>query len=264
MDQEKMTPLVRKSDTPVGEEMTTSMPFTLAAPSFVIPAGAADNAYFLEPYFAEIALLFFETEACLAYTEKDLPADLAHLDVSWHVHLPLDLPWEAGMGTVWEKLTGLMKKVAYLSPRTWVLHPPTKPGLLIDLAERCRAAGINPQDVLLENVEEADLCPLWDEILTAGFSTCLDLGHIIAYNQHPVLELPEIWKTARMLHIYAPGKKGRHTGLAELDGRGQDILRHMIESFTGDTVTLEVFAEKPLFRSMELFAQWHTQWSEKK
>jgi len=226
--------------------------FTIAAPSFVIPAGAADNSRFLANYFSEICLLFFETEACLNYTDSDLPPDLANLPVQWHVHLPLDLPWEQGLDVVWEKIDGLIQKAAYLSPRVYVLHPPTVPGLLVPLARKFREAGIDPTDILLENVEETDLTTMWNDARAGGYSTCLDLGHIIAYGQHSILDLPGLWETVRMLHVYAPKKCGRHTSLANLDESGQEVLRTLLDFFQGDTVTLEVFDEKGIFESVDL------------
>lgn len=235
-------------------------PFTVAAPSFVLPAGAAENSRFLAPYFDEIGLLFFETEACLAYTDIDLPPDLADLPVSWHVHLPLDLPWQRGLDEVWAKLALLLGKAAHLSPHAWVLHPPTRSGLLAPLAEKFRQAGVDPASVLLENVEESDLCALWDEAREGGYSTCLDLGHILAYNQQAVLDLPGLRETVRMLHVYAPDG-ARHTGLGNLDGAGKALLRDMLATFCHETLTLEIFNEHELFESIELLAAWTAQWS---
>lgn len=238
--------------------------FTVAAPSFVIPAGAAENSRFLADWFPEICLLFFETEACLNYTDADLPPDLADLPVSWHVHLPLDLPWKQGLDVVWAKLAGLMDKAAHLKPHCWVLHPPTEPGLLTALADRLWAAHINPADILLENVEESNLCELWDEARTNGYSVCLDLGHIMAYGQYSVLELNDLWERVRMLHLCAPGEKGRHLSLANLDKNGQELLRTLLSRFRGDVVTLEVFEEKGIFESLDQLAGWISGWRAKK
>ncbi|WP_319471455.1 cobamide remodeling phosphodiesterase CbiR [uncultured Pseudodesulfovibrio sp.] len=244
----------------VQNETGVKFPFHVAAPSFVIPAGAAENSRFLADFFPEVCLLFFETEACLRYTEEDLPADLTNLPISWHVHLPLDLPWASGLDTVWKKLTGLMDKAAYLKPKAWVLHPPTEPDMLLPLAAHLRDAGIDPADVLLENVDESDLCAVWDEARSGGYSTCLDLGHIIAYGQHSVLDLPDLWDTVRMLHVYAPINGGRHTGLGHLNETGKALLRQMLTEFRGDTVTLEVFDETEIFHSLSLLAQWAADW----
>ncbi|MBI9078736.1 MAG: hypothetical protein JEY79_03230 [Pseudodesulfovibrio sp.] len=237
--------------------------FNVAAPSFVIPAGAAENSRFLSKYFPEICLLFFETDSCLEYTESDLPHDLSDLPVKWHVHLPLDLPWKQGLDVVWAKLAGLMDKAAHVSPHLYVLHPPTVPDMLVPLAERLREAEIDPVDFLLENVEESDLPSMWEDARTGGYSTCLDLGHILAYGQHSVLDLPGLWDTVRMLHVYAPDARdnsGRHMSLANLDKNGQKLLRTMLDHFRGDTVTMEVFNEKDLFKSLDLLAKWMSGW----
>lgn len=245
------------------EKHQVRFPFTVAAPSFVIPAGASENSRFLAEYFQEVGLLFFETEACLNYTEDDLSSDLSDLPVSWHVHLPLDLPWDKGLDVAWQKISGLIDKAAFLEPRCWVLHPPTEPDMLIPLAGLFRNAGIDPARILLENVEETNLCALWPEARQGGYSTCLDLGHILAYGQHPVLELAGLWETVRMLHVYAPSGS-THQGLTHLDNTGRELLQQMLGRFRGDTLTLEVFDEKEIFQSVELLADWMSQWSDKK
>ena len=120
-------------------------PFSVAAPSFVLPAGAAENALFLADLFPEIGLLFFEADACLAYTEIDLPPTLAELPVSWHVHMPLDFDWSTGLDAVWRKIDGLIDKAAFLSPHAYVLHPPEAPDTLVPLAARLRDKGVDPR-----------------------------------------------------------------------------------------------------------------------
>jgi hypothetical protein len=243
---------------------TAALPFVLAAPSFVIPAGVADNARFLAQHYAEIGLLFFESEACMAYTDADLPPDLAGLPVDWHVHLPLDLPWERGADAVWDVVARLMDKAAFLRPWAWVLHPPAAPGLLAHLADRLRRHGTDPATVLLENVAESDLCALWGEARSGGYSTCLDLGHILEYGQHAVLELPGLWDSVRMLHVCAPGPGGRHLPLTRLDTPGRALLRSMCVSFKGRTVTLEVFDKHGIFESTALLLSWLARWEAEK
>jgi len=234
-------------------------PFTVAAPSFVLRAGVAENARFLAGRLPEIGLLLFEGEACLAYTERDLPPDLAELDVAWHAHLPLDLPWERGLDAAWSVLDRLLDKIAFLRPRSFVLHPPAGPGLLVPLARRLRDRGVDPADVLLENVEESDLCARWDEAREGGFSACLDLGHILAYGQHAVLDLPGLGDAVRMAHIYGP-EGGRHRSLARLDQSGRELLRYILETFSPGTVVVEVFEEMGFFESIELLAKWMARW----
>ena len=68
--------------------------------------------------------MLLETAGCLAYDEKDLPLDLPSLGLSFHAHLPLDLPWDAGAGGVSATILSLEEKIAFLRPRHYVLHPP--------------------------------------------------------------------------------------------------------------------------------------------
>ncbi|MCJ2166081.1 hypothetical protein DWB63_16125 [Pseudodesulfovibrio sp. S3] len=248
----------------VQEKWNVRFPFTLAAPSFVLPAGAAENSLFLADYFPEIALLFFETEACLAYTETDLPAHLADLACSWNVHLPLDLRWEDGLDATWQKIDGLLNKAAYLSPHAYVLHPPTQPDMLVPLAARLRDKGVDPAMFLVENIGQCSLTPIWEQVVEGGYSACLDIGHILAYGQHDVLDLPGIWERTRMLHVYGAERRMKHWPLTELDAQGQEILCTMLEKVSDVTVTLELFDQTELFDSLDLLGQWISRWGNNK
>ncbi|MGE4420790.1 MAG: cobamide remodeling phosphodiesterase CbiR [Pseudodesulfovibrio sp.] len=248
----------------VEQKWDIRFPFPLAAPSAVLPAGLAENGAFLADYFPEIAVLFFETEACLAYTDEDLPAHLADLPCSWHVHLPLDLPWKAGFETVWQKIDGLLDKIALVSPRAYVLHPPDGPDMLPLLADRLRDKGVDPALFLIENVGGRSLTEVWDEVVEGGFSACLDIGHIQAYDQRDVLQLPGLWERVRMLHVYGAERDRRHWPLNELDPVGQVLLRTMLERASDFTVTLELFRRTELFDSLDLFGQWFAGWRQEK
>jgi len=252
------------SVTRVEEKWGIRFPFHLAAPSAVLPAGLAENSKFLADYFPEIAILFFETEACLAYTDEDLPAHLADLPCSWHVHMPLDLPWQAGFEAAWQKIDGLLDKIALVSPKAYVLHPPDAPDMLLPLAAKLRDKGVDPARFLIENVGQCSLTPVWDEVVEGGYSACLDIGHIQAYDQRDVLKLHGLWERVRMLHVYGAERDGRHHALSELAPEGQALLRAMLERATDFTVTLEVFRQAELFDSLDLLGRWLAQWSEKK
>ena len=102
----------------------------LAAPSFVLPGTVAENARFLSGRVDEMALCFFEAEACLKYDENDLPPGPAEPSASGalrcHVHLPVDLPWPPGHGTAAaaDLALAVCAKAAHLHPGLAVLHPP--------------------------------------------------------------------------------------------------------------------------------------------
>lgn len=230
-----------------------ALPWTLAAPSCVLPADVPTNCAVLSRTFDEIGLAFFETEACLAYTEAELPADLAELPVRWHVHLPLDLPWRSGVEHVAGVVLGLRQKAAHVMPRQFVLHPPEEPETLAELAELLRAGGMAPDTVLVENIKGRDLALHWQVICEAGLGVCLDLGHMLAYGQQDFLELPGLFARTRMLHLSAPdpAKPARHASLAVLDKDGLALCKTLLEGFDpGGVVVLELFSEAALFESL--------------
>lgn len=250
------------------------LPWRLAAPSCVLPAPVAENCTFLAPRFDEIGLAFFETEACLAYTGQDVPPGLADLPVSWHVHLPLDLPWAAGVERVAEAVLGLARKVEHLSPGGFVLHPPgqaselgaSEPGAqeltrLARLAGLLERGGIAPRSLLLENIAGRDLDELWPVITDLDLGVCLDLGHMLVHGQEDFLGLPGLAGRLGMVHLNAPDPKkpSRHASLALLDAHGRELMRRMLGLLgQGGVVMLELFDEAALSESLRvLHAEFH-------
>ena len=112
----------------------------LAAPSWVMPGTVTENCAFLATVVDEIGLLFMESAACLAYGRQDLPDTLADLPLSYHLHLPLDLPMDeparaAGI------CAELLDKTARLPVGThWRDSDPEKRNSL------ARPEGVNTQD----------------------------------------------------------------------------------------------------------------------
>ncbi|WP_054649802.1 cobamide remodeling phosphodiesterase CbiR [Salidesulfovibrio brasiliensis] len=226
-------------------------PFTVAAPSFVIPDTVSGNCRFLAGKVDEAALVFFESEACLNYTDEDLAPDLADLPLGYHVHLPLDLPWALGVDAVAETILGLARKVDYLRPAAYVLHPPDDAAALEPLAKRLHEAGTDPETVLLENIENNDLTGCANAAIRCGFGFCLDLGHYLAFGQKGLTDIPGLWERVRMLHVYGPGPRGEHGPLTRLDDRGRDVLRDWLKRAASlKTVVLEVFREAHLTASL--------------
>ncbi|TVR00805.1 MAG: hypothetical protein EA399_03745 [Desulfovibrionales bacterium] len=240
----------------------------------------------------EVGLLFFQTEACLGYTEQDLPTWLAGTGLRFHVHLPLDLPWSDGMQRVWNTVSALQRKVVFLQPWAYVLHPPplaplrvgseataevtevtgavcplAEKGvglrqdveLLADFIRRWEAAGLAPRSLLLENTRENDLAGLWPLIQTSNLGICLDLGHLLVADQQ-THQLPGIWPRVHMVHLSAPGQTGAdgqprdgHRSLAELDQRGRALLEEILDHVHTDCVVMvEVFYPEGLMESLHI------------
>ena len=236
-------------------------PWSLAAPSCVLPADVGTNCAALARHFPELGLCFFETGACLAYTGADLPKSLDALPVRWHMHLPLDLPWDNGPQAVAGIILALAAKVAGLAPWAYVLHPPGEADeLRMNGAEqlRCLAlalaqGGLNPKALLVENIQGRDLEAMWPVVRELGLGVCLDLGHMLERGQEEFLDLPGLWAHTRMLHLNAPdpAKPGRHAALDRLDPAGRALLGRMLGAFApGGSVVLELFSPGELFDSL--------------
>lgn len=244
-------------------------PWSVAAPSCVLPADVGTNCSALARHFPEIGLAFFETEACLAYGEAELPPALGGLPVRWHMHLPLDLPWNLGPEAVAAIILTLAEKVAGLAPWAYVLHPPAETELLrMDGPEqlRCLALilarrGLPPERLLMENIQGRDLERMWPVVRELGLGVCLDLGHMLEHGQEDFLDLPGLWAQTRMLHLNAPdpARPGRHAALGALDAAGLALLGRLLARFgPGGAVVLELFNPQALFDSLRFLSGFWT------
>lgn len=197
----------------------------IAAPSFVLPGTVAENASFLADRVDEIGLCFFESKACLAYDERDLPLDLTTLPLRWHIHLPVDLPWttdnkDRDALTAANTAFAVLQKAFFLCPHLAVLHPPETDlekqyRLLSSFAGHWqRLTGGKGPRLVLENVGYSDVTSLGTTFLQdndLGF--CLDVGHLLGYAQYTILDsgLPEY---ADLVHWSAPGRQDEHLPLS--------------------------------------------------
>ena len=204
-----------------------------AVPSWAIPGGIAENARFLAGRAAEVGLCFFETEACLAYGRADLPDDLAGLPLTWHVHLPLDLPWAAGLEDAASVALRLMDKVAFLNARRAVLHLPVglaqgkAPAAMAraweNFVTRWRDSGRASQDILLENQIGDGPQVLLGLAQTYDLGLCLDFSHWLLTYGPQTLPGQEFLQRVGLTHINAPGSKGTgHAALTEFLPDEQD------------------------------------------
>lgn len=237
----------------------------LAAPSWVMPGSLAENCRFLAGRVDEIGLLFFESKACLAYTRQDLPPDLAALPLSWHIHLPLDLPWPNGRKAAAIALR-LMEKAAFLGARRAVLHPPAaeNANALEGFIREWTRAGRSPASLLLENTAANDLTPCLPWIQNHGLGFCLDFGHMLLYGQTAALlrALPELGSPA-MIHWNAPGPSGGsagHGGLNSLSPAELALGRRIFAlAPKGSVMMAELFDWRLFEESFPILRAWDLQ-----
>jgi len=216
-----------------------------------------ENCRRLEGLVDEVAIIFFETRACLEYTDEDLPADLPGLDLSYHVHLPLDLPWSEGAAEAHRLAQALAAKTDYLRPRGFVLHPPEDAELLREFV-RLWSRSRRTEELFLENIEGNDLSAVWPVIRDTGCRVCLDLGHLLAFGQEELLETPGLLEQTAMLHLYGPGPQGEHDTLARLTDHGLRQLQRILGKIPATPViVLELFHPEKLGESLDIFRSWY-------
>jgi len=246
---------------PVRLSRTWGLPWRLAAPSWIVPGPPAASCLLLasRPELAvdEVELLLLETSACRAYGTEDLPPDLAGLPLSWHLHLPLDLPWAAGADAVFDALAGLAGLTAFLRPRACVLHPPKDPRPLAAVVRRWQDAGLPP--LLLENAAGQEIARVAALAADLGLGRCLDVGHVLAYEPHFQPRATE--EDLAMLHLHAPGNGDGHRALTGLDQAGETLLRALLERLpAGGTIVVEVFAAPALAASLAWLGERTAAW----
>ncbi len=229
----------------------------LATTSFIWPKNIWENCKKLQNIVDEVAILFFETDSSLKYTQKDLPLELKNLELSYHVHLPLDLPWEEGYKTVFDLICKLIEKVSFLDPKGFVFHPPSSREDLIRFLDLWEKNISYP--IFLENTKECDLISVWDIIENSFAKVCVDVGHIIEFKQYELLKSPNLWEKTKMLHIYAPTSNG-HGSLKLLKKEEEKLVREILykalDSDPSITVVLEVFSFSDLKESLDIFHRW--------
>ena len=225
--------------------------FRLAAPSFVWPEPVTPNCQKLAGVVDEAAILFFETQSCLGYTKNEFGPELLNLDLSYHIHLPLDLKWGQGGYPAISDLEKLIKKTLFLNPTGFVLHPPRKSEHLLGAIRVFDSLDIPREKIFLENTEECDLATHWKTIENMELSVCLDIGHFLAYSQNKLMKINGLLEKVRMVHAYCPDEKGRHMGLEKLDLEAIKWLKKILISINpGFCLVLEVFNPTDLKTSM--------------
>lgn len=254
----------------------------IAAPSWVIPASLKDNCHFLCGKVAEAGLLFFDASASLAYGDADIPESLASLHLSYHVHLPQDLPWKKPEEAA-SVCMQLLTKTAYLADKPAqlagtagqimpphcraVLHPPAhvadKPLLaarkLDAFAGALMRLGGDPALFFLENTRENDLSHLAGAALSAGFGFCPDVGHMLAFSQEHLLRNEGLLERAGILHLHAPGPGGTdaHRPLTELLPAQAELCAEFTRRVPSTCMLmLEHFRWEHVARSLPVLQSW--------
>lgn len=254
-------------------------PFRIGTTSYIIPADIAPNVRYLKDKVQDIELVLFEVDdgpnnlpgpAVI----EELNALAAAHDLSYTVHLPLDLRPGAGgdEGHVsLVKARRVIECTRALDPWAYILHLDGKefishldseegPGVREKFRQwqsnAVRALDLvaewagDPARLAVENLERYPPDFILPVLERAPVSRCVDIGHLWLDGHDPLPHLHAALPRTRVIHLH--GLAGRdHKSLAHMPSNKLDPLIALLlrENYAG-VLTLEVFGEDDFHSSL--------------
>ena len=234
-------------------------PFRICAPSFIYPAGWADNVMLLGPYLDEIELLFFESAGLCALPNEKEVTELARLmienGISYNVHLPTDISLGAidplDQQQALNTIHRVMDLANPLSPTTWTLHLPLDPlhsnkkslyawvKRLLRNLEALFSSGVDPKHITIETLDY----PFdWIDDILASFDIgiCMDIGHLLLSGTDIRHFFETYEEHIHIIHLHGVLKNRDHLPLTVFSNRKLAEIINFMAGFQG-TVSVEVF-----------------------
>ena len=260
------------------------LPFRLGATSYIFAEDILPNVHKLKNKAADIELILFENDGTGNIPTQNGLKELKHVSDEWGltytVHLPLDIGLGNSGGKRSEavaKVKSLVERLSMLDPHAYILH--------LNLSKQAeknleswqdrvgeslkKIAGfqaVSPQKIAVENLSYP-FCYVDTLVGKYGFSTCVDIGHLIVQGVDPLAYLEKYFHMTRVVHLHGVNAGTDHVSLRYLDA----ALLERVALFLKDhnyrgVVTLEVFSQTDLEESSD--ALWeifiYNRWRENK
>lgn len=244
-------------------------PFRLGTTSYIYPAEILPNVRSLQGTVEDIEIVLFESDEVSNYPSPQEIEELAAIGqetgLSYTVHLPLDVLLgdpeppirrrsvdtclRAIDATVGLRPHGYIVHFQGLPTddyghwlnETWLTHLDQSVGQLVGHLDTprllCAETLSYPFHLVEELIERRDL------------SICLDVGHIILYDQPLELYLHRYLSRTRVIHLHGNSGGRDHLDLGRVPSAKLDLLFTSLATLpTVDdlVVTLEIFSEKDL------------------
>jgi adenosylcobalamin phosphodiesterase len=244
--------------------------FRLCAPSFVYPAGYAENVRRLGPFVDEIELLLFESRSESLPSRSEFSALISsaqQFDFSYHVHLPLDLQLGAASqirrNHDVRRLIEIIDLVRPLCPATHTLHLTSLGKCLSDvqigqwqertlqsLDRMLRATRMAPGRFTIETLDYPPqwFAPIVDRL---GLMICVDVGHVLKYGWGLQSVMREFGPKIDVIHLHGMADGQDHLALDHLASTERAFLQSYLQTYKG-AVSLEVFCFERLARSLDV------------
>ena len=254
---------------PLSKSYKGIFPFKIGTTSFIYPDSYVQNVKILAPYLDEIELILFESipNSLPSNQEiKELVALSNQYDLSFNIHLPLDLslgaPEPSTRHFAIETIKQVMDLTAPLSPTTFPLHLPYegddieseaikrwKERIYLSL-EKLRADGINSKMISVENLNYP-LTWVEDILIDLNFSICMDLGHLILYGFDMKDAFDRFHHIMPTIHLHGANDRQDHQSLDLLSKSNLKTILEILKRFKG-IVSIEVFSYDHLNASLSL------------
>jgi len=273
---------------PLPKSYKKMFPFKLSTTSYIYPDHIIPNVAMLAPFLDEIELVLFESESQDNYLDdaqiQDLMSFCLHQDIAFNIHLPMDIFLGDENEEVRTKgvsvVKTVMERTLRLNPSVYVLHfdflnPPAPPlpkggfvgetdieawrKRLLRTVEEMAQHGVQLNRIAVETLTYPFewIVDIVDE---SGFSTCLDIGHILIYGQDLRFYLDKYLPKTSIIHLHGFQNGIDHLGIDRLsESTLEMILTHMRE-YRG-ILSLEVFSIEDLKKSLITLEE---KWGEEK
>lgn len=256
--------------------------FRLGTTSFIVPDHIIPNVKILGPYFDEIELLVFESrpkEVLPSSQDIDILTELSkQFDLTYNVHLPVDISLSKGSSAEREKaadlLLTILERFEPLKASTHTLH--------LDMPEENNVGKTDEKpakqwvdqleghlDLFLSRLKnihsisietlDYDFSLIETQIRSRNLPICIDIGHGIKYNY----DWYKIYRTAPemvpLVHLHGVENMGEylkdHQGLDTMGVSELSNVISFLQMFTG-TVSLEVYNYYNLKSSLECLSAY--------
>ncbi len=251
-------------------------PFRLGTTSYIIPDDILPNVRFLAEKVRDVELVLFDVDTfCnIPTTEQiaELNAITARHDLSFTVHLPLDLKFSGEMEKMDEsilKAKRVIKSCLPLSPRAFVLHLDSH-AIPMEPSEAETATWIrncvrslhqllpclpDPALLAVENLESYPPSLNHAVLDQVPVSECIDVGHLWLQGINAPDYLAERIERTRVIHLHGIGTRD-HQSLALMPyTQVKAVIDQLITLNYRGVVTLEVFSEGDFVRSQEVLGK---------
>lgn len=256
-------------------------PFRLGTTSYIVPDDILPNVRVLAGLVDDVELVLFESDEISNLPDEKTIGELAQIaeknDLTYTIHLPLDI----NLGTFEEaerirsvkKCLRAIKITEKLDPFAYVLHfhgdlrggkascdpERWRSGLSQSIGELLDTSRLDASMICVETLDYP-IEMIADLIENAGFSVCLDVGHLLLYGYPITPILERHWPRIRVIHLHGIRDGRDHRDLGGLGKDQLDEINVLLDRFAGDrrterVLTLELFSAEDLTQSVEILAK---------